>query len=47
MGRGIVFNVRRKLPHESVLRMRYANEGMFEAIAAKLVRFACSTAAGD
>jgi putative DNA primase/helicase len=40
MSRGIVFNLRRKLPHESVIRMRNADAGMFEIIAAKLSRFA-------
>lgn len=40
MSRGIVFNLRRKLPEESVLRMRQADAGMFEQVTAKLARFA-------
>ena len=40
MSRGIVLNLRRKLPHESVLRMRQADSGLFEVIAAKMARFA-------
>lgn len=40
MSRGIVFNLRRKLPHESVERMRYADAGMFERVSGKLARFA-------
>jgi putative DNA primase/helicase len=38
--RGIVLNLRRKLPHESVHRLRYADSGLFERIAAMLTRFA-------
>ncbi len=40
MSRGIVLNLRRKLPHEAVLRLRHADNGMFELVAAKLTRFA-------
>lgn len=40
MSRGIVFNLRRKLAHESVERMRHADSGVFEVIASKLARFA-------
>lgn len=39
MSRGIVFNLRRKLAHESVERLRHADSGLFEVIASKLVRF--------
>jgi putative DNA primase/helicase len=40
MSRAIVFNLRRKLPHESVTRLRHAEAGLFEGIASKLARFA-------
>ncbi|MFT7461359.1 MAG: putative DNA primase/helicase [Planctomycetota bacterium] len=40
MSRAIVFNLRRKLPHESVTRLRHANARVFEDIASKLARFA-------
>ena len=40
MSRGIVISMRRKLPEESVLRMRYADSEVFQLIAAKLARFA-------
>ena len=40
MSRGIVLNMRRKMPHESVQRMRNADTEMFERVAAKLARFA-------
>jgi putative DNA primase/helicase len=40
MSRGIVVNLRRKRPDETVLRLRDADVGMFELIAAKLARFA-------
>ena len=40
MSRAIVFNLRRKLPHEQVERLRHADPGMFEDIASKLARFA-------
>jgi putative DNA primase/helicase len=39
MSRAIVFNVRRKLPHEMVQRLRHAEAGLFEEIASKLARF--------
>lgn len=40
MSRAIVFELRRKLPHESVTRLRHAEAGLFEGIASKLARFA-------
>jgi hypothetical protein len=40
MSRGIAFNIRRKLPHESVTRLRHAEAGLFEDKASKLARFA-------
>lgn len=40
MSRGIVFNLRRKLSHESVSRLRHADRGLFTGIAEKLARFA-------
>ncbi|MEQ1560403.1 MAG: DUF3631 domain-containing protein [Methyloglobulus sp.] len=49
MSRGVVFNLRRKLPHEAVNRLRHADKGLFTAIAAKLARFAadCSQQVRD
>ena len=38
--RAIVFNLRRKLQHESVERLRHADSRMFEEITSKLARFA-------
>jgi hypothetical protein len=40
MSRGIVFNMRRKLPHEKVERMRDADPAMYDRIRARLARFA-------
>ena len=40
MSRGIVFNLRRKLSHESVSRLRHADRDVFAGIAEKLARFA-------
>lgn len=40
MSRGIVFNLRRKLSHESVSRLRHADRSLFTGIAEKLARFA-------
>lgn len=40
MSRGIVFNLRRKLSHESVSRLRHADRDLFTGIAEKLARFA-------
>ncbi len=40
MSRAIVFELRRKLPHESVTRLRHAGADLFEIIASKLARFA-------
>jgi putative DNA primase/helicase len=38
--RAILFELRRKLPHETVDRLRYAETDLFETIAAKMSRFA-------
>ena len=40
MSRGIVINMRRKLPDETVTRLRYAEAGLFEKLCAKLERAA-------
>lgn len=40
MSRGILINLRRKLPHESVSRLRHADSSSFAGIAEKLARFA-------
>jgi hypothetical protein len=40
MSRGIVFNLRRKMPHESVSRLRHADRKVFGEITSKLARFA-------
>lgn len=40
MSRGVVINMRRKLPHEKVDRMRSAEPGLFDQIASKIARFA-------
>lgn len=40
MSRAIVFELRRKLPHESVMRLRHAEADLFEGVASKLARFA-------
>ncbi len=40
MSRGIVINLRRKLPHESVSRLRHADSSSFAGIAQKMARFA-------
>jgi len=39
MDRGIILELRRKLPHETVDRLRYAEHGLFDGLAAKLARF--------
>lgn len=39
MSRGIVINMRRKMPNESVQRIRHAEKGLFEGFASKLSRF--------
>lgn len=39
MSRAIVFQLRRKLPHEVVIKLRHAEDGLFEGIASKLSRF--------
>ncbi len=40
MSRGIVLNMRRKLPNETVTRLRYAELGLFEKLCTKLERAA-------
>lgn len=40
MSRGIVFNMRRKLPHESVERFRNADDSLFARLGSQLARFA-------
>ena len=40
MSRSIVINLRRKLPHETVERLRHAEPGLFDDLASKLARFA-------
>ena len=40
MDRAIVLELRRKLPHENVERLRHAEPGLFDELAAKLARFA-------
>lgn len=40
MSRGVVLNLRRKMQHESVSRLRDADPGLFVLIASKLLRFA-------
>lgn len=40
MDRSITLELRRKLPHEQVDRLRYAEPGLFDDLAAKLARFA-------
>ncbi|GBG02535.1 hypothetical protein AZSI13_18620 [Azospira sp. I13] len=40
MDRAIVLELRRKLPHEEVQRLRHAEPGLFDDLAAKLARFA-------
>jgi putative DNA primase/helicase len=40
LSRGIVINLRRKLPHEEAARLRHADSGLFAGIASKLARFA-------
>jgi putative DNA primase/helicase len=40
MDRAIVLELRRKLPNEQVERLRYAEPGLFENLAAELCRFA-------
>ena len=44
MSRGIIFNLRRKLPHEKVSRLRDAPPGLFSLISSKLLRFAADYA---
>jgi len=40
ISRAIVINLRRKLKHEAVSRLRYAGVGLFKELSAKLARFA-------
>ena len=40
MSRGIVFNLRRKLSHESVSRLRHSERGLFDVLSEKLAKFA-------
>ena len=40
MSRGIIFNLRRKLSHEIVSRLRHADSNLFTGLASKLTRFA-------
>jgi putative DNA primase/helicase len=40
MSRAIVFNLRRKLPYETVQRLRHADAGLFKGITSRLARFA-------
>lgn len=40
MSRGIVFNLRRKMAHETIERLRHADNEAFELLASKLARFA-------
>ena len=40
LSRAIVIEMRRKLSHEQVIKLRDAGDGLFEGIAAKLARFA-------
>lgn len=39
MSRAIVFELRRKLPHEQITKLRDAEDGLFDGIASKLARF--------
>ena len=39
MSRGIIIQLRRKLPHESVSRLRHAEKDLFTTITSKLARF--------
>ncbi len=40
MSRGIIFNMRRKLPHEVTQRLRHADMSVFDVLKSKLARFA-------
>jgi putative DNA primase/helicase len=40
MDRSITIDLRRKLPHENVERLRYAEPGLFDTLASRLCRFA-------
>lgn len=39
MDRAVILELRRKLPHETVDRLRYAEPGLFDGLSAKLARF--------
>ena len=40
MDRSVILELRRKLPHESIQRLRHAEQGLFDSISSKLARFA-------
>src|ERR1700686_1521123 len=40
MDRAVILELRRKLPHEEVARIRHAEPGLFDALRSKLARFA-------
>lgn len=40
LSRGIIIKMRRKLPDEKVERLRYAEDGLFERLCSRLMRFA-------
>lgn len=44
MSRGVIINLRRKMPHEKVDRLRHANKAVFQALTPKLARFAADYA---
>jgi putative DNA primase/helicase len=44
MDRAIILTLRRKLPDETVDRLRHAETGLFETLASKLARFSCDAA---
>jgi len=44
MSRGIIINLRRKMPNEKVERLRHANKAVFQALTPKLARFAADYA---
>ena len=44
MDRAVTLELRRKMPHEHVERLRYAEPGLFDTLAAKLARFALDSA---
>jgi len=44
MSRGIIITLRRKMPHETVERLRHANKAVFQSLTPKLARFAADYA---